>query len=170
MPMTSLLIGNFFSLLSATSLAVSVAKKSKKDLIWWQIWDAVFGMMASFFLNAYAAAVICIVYVIRNVLAYQDRLTKNKTIFLMIAGGCVGWYANNLGVIGWLPIIAAVGYTACIYLSKNEQQLRWALIASISLWIIHNVYVRAYPYVILDSCVTVWTFIQIYKNRKSFAV
>ena len=167
MSMTSLLVGNFFSLLSATCLAVSVAKKSKKALIFWQIWDAGFGMIASFFLNAYAAAVICMVYVIRNVLSYQDRLTKNKTFFLMLLGGGIGWYANNLGVIGWLPIIAAVGYTACVYLSKNEQQMRWALIASIILWIIHNVYVKAYPYVILDSCVTVWTFIQIYKNRKS---
>ena len=162
---TYLIIGNIFSLLSAICIAISVIKKSKKDLMYWQIGDTFFGIMANIALSAFAALVISIICFIRNILSYKNRLTKNITCILLVVSVVVGLYANNLAMIGLLPIIASASYTICIYITKNEQQMRWALIANMLLWFIHNFYVQAYPSAVANIVLCVWTAVQIFKNR-----
>ena len=117
----SIIIGNIFSLLSAICIAVSVIKKNKKDFMCWQIGEPLFGMVVNIVLSAYAALVISIVCLVRNVLSYMGRLSKNITLILLIISVVIGLYANNLGVIGLLPIIASSSYTVCVYLTKTEQ-------------------------------------------------
>lgn len=165
---TYLIIGNLFSLLSAICIAVSVIKQSKADFMYWQIGDTFFGIIANIALSAYAALVISVICFIRNILSYKNKLTKNITIFLLAVSVVVGLYANNLALIGLLPIIASASYTICIYITKNEQQMRWALTINMLLWFIHNIYVQAYPSAIANIVLCLWTFVQIYKNRKSF--
>lgn len=163
---TYLILGNIFSLLSAICIAISVIKQSKKDFMCWQIGDTFFGIIANIALCAYAALVISIICFIRNILSYQNRLTKLITIILLIASILIGLYANNLAIIGLLPIIASASYTICIYVTKNEQQMRWALTINMILWFIHNLYVQAYPSAIANIVLCAWTFMQIYKYRK----
>ena len=160
-----LIIGNLFSLFSAICIAVSVIKKSKKDFMYWQIGDTLFGIVANIALSAYAALVISTICFIRNILSYKNQLTKEFTIILLVISIFIGLYANNLAVIGLLPIIASASYTICIYITKNEQQMRWALTINMILWFIHNLYVQAYPSAIANIALCGWTFIQIFKNR-----
>lgn len=163
---TYLIVGNIFSLLSAICIAVSAVKKSKTDFMYWQIGDTLFGIVANIALSAYAALVIAITCLIRNILSYKNKLTKNITIFLVIISIIIGLYANNLGAIGWLPIIASASYTICIYITKNDQQMRWSLSINMLFWFVHNFYVQAYPSAIANIILFGWTFVQIYKNRK----
>ncbi len=165
--MLALLIGNFFSLLSAIALGISVVKRSKKDLMHWQIGDATFGTFANIALQAYAATAISVMCVVRNVLSYKGILTQKITYLLVIIGTLVGWYTNNLGFIGWLPIIAAGSYTFCIYFTKNEQQMRWALIINLVMWFVHNVYVQSYPSAIGNVLLMIWTTVQALRYRPS---
>ena len=162
---TYLIVGNIFSLLSAICIAISAIKKSKTDFMYWQIGDTLFGMIANIALYAYAALVISIVCFIRNILSYKNKLTKNITVILLIISIIIGLYANNLSYIGLLPIIASASYTICIYATKNEQQMRWALTINMILWFVHNLYVQAYPSAIANIVLCAWTFVQIYKNR-----
>ena len=160
---TSLFIGNIFSFLSALCIAVSAAGKSKKTFMFWQIGDTLFGIVANIALYAYAALVISIICFIRNILSYKDRLTKNRTIILLILSIVIGLYTNNRGVIGWLPIIASASYTICIYITKTEQQMRYVLIFNMLLWFIHSVYVQAYPSAVANVALSFWTSFQIIK-------
>lgn len=162
----ALIIGNIFSLLSAICIAMSAVKKSKNDFMYWQIGDTFFGIIANIALSAYAALVISVICLIRNVLSYKNKLTKNITIFLLICSIIIGLYANNLAIIGLLPIIASASYTICIYITKNEQQMRYALAINMLLWFIHNLYVQAYPSAVANILLCLWTAVQIVKNRK----
>lgn len=159
--LSALIIGNIFSFFSALCIAVSAVKKSKKNFMYWQIGDTLFGIVANIALYAYAALVISIMCLIRNILSYKDKLTKNITIILIILGIIIGLYANNRGIIGWLPIIASATYTICIYITTNEQQMRWALIFNMLLWFVHNAYVQAYPSAIANIVLCLWTGVQI---------
>lgn len=161
----NIIIGNIFSLLSAICIAVSAVMKSKKDFMYWQIGDTFFGIVANVALYAYAALVISVICLVRNILSFADKLTQKITIILLVISVVFGLYANNLSVIGLLPIIASSIYTICIFATKNEQQMRYALIFNMALWFIHNAYVQAYPSAIANIVLCVWTFIQIYKNR-----
>lgn len=112
--------------------------------------------------------VISVVCLIRNILSYKNKLTKNLTYLLLIISVAIGLYANNLGGIGLMVILASAGYTVCIYLTKNEQQMRWAMVVNQLLWFIHNFYVQAYPSAVACIVLCIWTFIQIYKNHRQF--
>lgn len=162
----ALVIGNIFSLLSAICIAVSALKKSKKDFMYWQIGDTFFGMFANIALSAYAALIISMACFIRNILSYKERLTMKITLFLVLLSITIGVYVNNLGIIGWLPIIASASYTICVFVTKNEQQMRYALAINQLLWFIHNLYVRAYPSSVACIVLSLWTGIQIIKNRE----
>lgn len=165
--MSFLILGNIFSLLSALCIAVSVIKQSKKDFMYWQIGDTFFGILTNIALNARAALVISIVCLIRNILSYKNVLSKKTTYILVILSIIIGLYANNWGIIGYLPIIASASYTICIYLTKNEQQMRYALLINMLLWFAHNLCVQAYPSAVANITLCFWTGIQIIKYRKS---
>jgi len=162
----NLIIGNIFSLLSSLCIAISAAQKSKKDLIKWQTFNIVFYMIACVVLEAYAALVSIFIALVRNVLSYKDRLTKKITAFLCLLIVIAGMWANNRGAVGILPIIAILSYTIFIYTTKNEQQMRYALILNMVLWLIHNVYIMAYPSALTNVLICLWTLIQIFKHKK----
>ena len=163
---TGLIIGNLFSLLSAICLAVSAMKKSKKKMMLWQSCDAAFGILANAFLCAYAAMVISLICFIRNVLSYRDKMNKTATCVFLLLGVVAGACANNLGAVGWLPITAAAVYTVCIWLTVNEQQMRYALIVNLLLWFAHCVFVKAVPSAVVTLTLCLWTAIQAVKKRK----
>ena len=96
----------------------------------------------------------------------MNKLTKNITLVLLILSIIIGLYANNRGAIGWLPIIASASYTICIYATKNEQQMRYALIINMGLWFVHNFYVQAYPSAFANIILCLWTMRQIFKEKQ----
>ena len=51
-------------------------------------------------------------------------------------------------------------------LAKNAQQMRYALIFSSILWVIHDFYVQSYPTVISGCFLIAWTIVQILKQRE----
>lgn len=163
---TYLIIGNIFSLLSAICLAVSVIKKSKRDLIWWQIIDVIFCILSNIALYTYSALTTNSISLIRNILAYKNKLNKNITWILLILCVIAGLCANNRGIIGLFPIIASASYTIFMFITKNEQQMRWALVSNLILWFVHDAYVQAYPSALTDLILSIWTAIQIFKYRK----
>lgn len=161
-----LIVGNIFSLLSAICIAVSVIKKNKTDLIRWQILDVIFCILSNIALYTYAALMTNSIALIRNILAYKHRLSKNIAFLLMFLCIIFGLLANNRGIIGLFPICATASYTIFMYTTKNEQQMRWALVSNLVLWLVHDIYVQAYPSAIMDVLLSLWTLKQIYNNRK----
>ena len=163
---THLIIGNILSFLCACCLAVSVVKKNKANLIWWQIWDSIFGLLACLVLRSYSSFTTSILCVTRNTLAYNKGLTKNITIILILLCLVIGLYANNRGFFGLFPMAAFTGYTISMYWSKNDQQMRYALIINLSLWLVHDFYIQAYPSAFMDVALCVWTFYQAMQRIK----
>lgn len=157
---TYLIVGNFLSLCCAICLGISVIKKDKKNLILWQVWDSIFGLLASVVLFSYASFTTQILCSTRNVLAYRKGLTIGTTILLIILCTAIGLWANNRGVIGLLPIIAFAGYTMAMYWSKNDQQMRYAVTLNLLPWFIHDWYIQAYPSAVMDIILSAWSFYQ----------
>lgn len=159
------LLGNFFSLVAVICLAVSVVKKNKNALIGWQVVDVVFCILSNVFLTSFSAMTTNSVALVRNILAYKNQLNKTITYVLFICCIVVGVFANNRGIIGWFPIIASSSYTIFMHTSKNDQQMRYALISNLLLWLVHDVYICAYPSAFADVVLCCWTVGQAFKNR-----
>jgi len=161
-----LIIGNILSFCCAFCLGVSVMKKDKKNLILWQIWDSMFGLLASLVLFSYSSFTTGILCFTRNMVAYRKGLTRNITILFIAACTLVGLYANNRGVWGLFPIAAFATYTVAMYLTKNDQQMRYAVILNLSLWFCHDFYIQAYPSAFMDITLAWWSFYQAMRRIK----
>ena len=148
----SLVLGNIFALISVIFVFISVIKKKKTDLIGWQVMNVAFCIFSSIALFAYAALVTNCISLIRNMLAYKKKLTLTATFILSVLCVVVGLYVNNLGFVGSLAIWASVGYTILMYMAKNAQQMRYAVVLSSSLWVVHDFYVQSYPTVVSGCC------------------
>ncbi len=163
---TYLILGNVFSLLSAICIAISVLKKNKNDLILWQVIDVIFCILSNIALYTYSAMTTNSIALIRNILAYKNKLTKKITWILFILCIVVGLYANNRGLIGLFPIVASASYTIFMFTTKDEQQMRWALVSNLILWFVHDIYIQAYPSALTDVVLSIWTSVQIFKKSK----
>ena len=161
-----LIVGNIFSFLASICTAVSVVKKSKTDFMHWQVGNTVFAILTNVALFSYSGVTTNAVSLVRNVLAYKNKLSFMRTLVICVISVSLGFVFNNRGLIGILPVLSSAGYTLCIYLTKNEQQLRYALIADLSLWATYYLYIRGYPSVITYMVLNIWTAVQIVKNRK----
>ena len=156
----SLIIGNILALLAVICMGVSVVKRSKKDLIYWQSLDTIFFIASTVVLSSYSAVVTNTVSLIRNILAYKGCLTKRLTWVFCFLSVVIGLFLNNRGVIGWLPVIATLQYTVCLYITKNEQQMRYALIFNLVFWLVHDSYIQSYPSAINALVLIIWTAYQ----------
>ena len=105
--------------------------------------------------------------IIRNILAYKNKLTEKLTFVLMILCIVAGLWANNRGIIGLFPIVASASYTVLMYTTRNDQQMRYALISNLLLWFVHDFYVQAYPSALTDAALSVWTAVQIIRHRQA---
>lgn len=159
-----LIIGNIFALIASVCVVISVVKKNKKDLIRWQTIQVVFCILSNIALFAYAALTTNCIALIRNVLACKNKLTSRMTVLLSVLCVIIGWYINNLGLIGWLAIIASTSYTIFMYTTKNDQQMRYAMLTNIALWLFHDLYIQSYPSVITGLGLFGWTIAQIHRN------
>ena len=99
----------------------------------------------------------------------KNKMTKTILTILIIIQIIVGSYLNQLGVIGYLPIISSVSYSLAIAITRNLQWLRWVIIENMLLWLIYDLTIKAYPAAITDITITLTTLIAIIRNRKTFS-
>ena len=163
---TYFILGNIFSLLAAICLGVSVFKKTTSGLLLWQILEVILCILSNIALVTYSALTTNSIALVRDIFAYKNKLSTKITIVLIILCVIFGLVANNRGIIGLFPMAASAIYTIFLYLTRNEQQIRFALIINLMLWFVHDFYVGAYPSAIMDVMLSAWTLLNIYKNIK----
>jgi len=161
-----LILGNVFSFLASLCTAISVVKKNKTDFMHWQVGNTIFAILTNLTLLSYSGVTTNSVSFIRNMLAYKNKLSFIRTLIILIVSLSLGFIFNNRGLIGILPVLSSATYTLSIFLTKNEQPLRYVLIVDLSVWATYYLYIQAYPSVITYMILNVWTLIQIFKNRR----
>lgn len=159
-------LGNLFSLAAVICIGISVVKKDKTSLIKWQIVDVIFCILSNIALFSYSALTTNSVALIRNVLAYKNKLSVQVTYVLFFLCIVVGIYANNLGIIGWFPIAASSSYTIFMKICRTDQQMRYAVISNLALWFVHDIYIQAYPSAAADVILCLWSAVQVVRNMK----
>ena len=96
-------------------------------------------------------------------------MTKTILTILIVIQIIVGTYLNQLGLIGYLPIISSVSYSLAIAITRNLQWLRWVIIENMLLWLIYDLTIQAYPATVTDITITLTTLIAIIKIEKPLA-
>ena len=118
--MIGVVLGNVFSLLAMGADTLSASRKTAKGVLWVQILGQLCYGASALALKGYSAVVQNVVSVFRNLCALYPRCPQWIYGALVAAGVVFGIVFNNLGIIGWLPIIANLFYSAAVFVARGD--------------------------------------------------
>ena len=135
-----IVIGNICSLLAMITDSISSSQKTAKGVLVVQsISQFIYGI-GTLVLKGYSGAVQNAVSILRNFVAIKQIESKVLEWLLVLMGVVLGIYFNNLGLIGYLPVLANLQYTLAIFKFKdNERAIKISFAICIGLFALFNV-------------------------------
>lgn len=135
----NILIGNVCSLLAMGTDAISSAQKTAKRVLWVQSLSQLIYGIGAVVLKGYSGAVQNAVSIVRNLVAIRKIDSKILEWALVFLGVLLGIVFNNLGWIGFLPVVANVQYTVAIFrFQDNERALKISFFISLVMFALFN--------------------------------
>ena len=148
--MNILISANFIALI-ASSLAILVGPiKNRNKIIIIQIIQSFLFSISNFLLGGFSGFFSNLIDIIRNILCYKNKLTKDIIILIIFLLFICTLKFNNLGLIGFLPFLATLVYTIFIN-QKNPIKFKLLVASTVLLWVIHDLFIRSYTSAIFNS-------------------
>ena len=163
----SVLVGNVLSLGATVSDSVSGTRKKRSEILAVQIVSQFFYGASAIVLKGYSSAAQNVVAVFRNLAAIKNVKNRFLEWGLILAGVVLGIVFNNRGLLGWLPIIANLEYSVCVFkLKDNEKALKLAFIINMVMYAVFSLVIRNYVGVVSCSVIAVTTAVSLIRAKK----
>ncbi len=163
--MANIIIGNVVMFVGAVLMSIIGLFKSKKTIIAAQTGQIALMTTGSLLLGSIPGAVVNALSIVRNLLCYNGKLTKVVKSILIFLTITISVAFNNLGIVGFLPIIATVAFIVFMD-TENVVELKWLIIVSAAMWMIHDVYIQAYSVVPFDILTIITNFVSLKSIQK----
>ena len=167
--MRNILIGNAVMLIGAILMSVIGLFKNKKTIIAAQTGQIALMTTGSLLLGSIPGAVVNALSIVRNLLCYNGKLTKVMKGILIFLTIVISVAFNNLGIVGFLPIIATVAFIIFMD-TENVVELKWLIIVTAAMWMIHDIYIQAYSVVPFDILTIITNFVSLRAIQKKTTV
>ena len=165
---TAIIVGNILSLCAMISDSISGTRKKHSQIMAVQIVSQFFYGASSIVLKGYSSTVQNVVAVFRNLAAMKNIKSKVLEWILILAGVVLGIVFNNRGLLGWLPIIANLEYSICVFKFKeNEKALKLAFIINMVMYAVFSLVIMNYVGTISCSVIAITTAISLIKSSKT---
>ena len=162
----SIIIGNVCSLLAMVTDSISSTRKTAKGVLWVQNLSQLIYCTGSFILGGYSACAQNLVSILRNLVAIRGINSKAIEWFMVVLGVALGIGFNNLGLVGYLPVIANLQYTLIVFKFKdNERALKMSFVVCCVLFAIFNLFILNFVGVVTNLFVIVTTIIVLAKGK-----
>lgn len=139
--------GNIIMLLGSVVMVLSGFCRSRKSTIILQTTQMGIMAFGTLCLGGFTGAIMNCFSAIRNILSYNNKLNTVAKVLLIAVSTSVALMVNNIGIIGFIPIIVFVMYA----LFMNAEDVLWHKVLAIigcSLFFVHDLYIHSYT-----SCV-----------------
>ena len=167
MGIEALLGGNFCSLCAMITDSVSSTRKTAKGVLMVQNLSQIFYFIGSVVLKGYSGAVQNAVSFFRNILAIAGVKSKWVQWLMVVLGVGLGVYFNNLGLAGWLPIVANFIYTVAVFrFADNELALKITFMICVLMFGIFNGFILNFVGVVTNLMVFVTGTISLCRKLK----
>ena len=163
----TLVVGNLCSLLAMITDSISSTRKTAKGVLMVQNLSQTFYGIGAVVLRGYSGAVQNAVSILRNFLAIGNVTGKAVQWIMVALGVGFGIFFNNLGLVGWLPIVANLEYTLSVFrFQNNEQALKIAFLVSMALFVVFNIFILNFVGVITNTIVLVAGIMSLCSRKK----
>ncbi len=165
--MNDIILGNLISLLAMGSDSFSATRKTAKGVLLVQCISQFLYGLSSLVLKGYSAVVQSAVSIVRNLVAVKGEPSKATQWLLILLGVALGLFFNNLGVVGWLPVISNLEYSVAVFRFKdNERALKFAFLVNIALFAIFNAAIYNFVGLIANAVIFTTTVIALIKTSE----
>lgn len=125
-------------------------------------------MTSYIILKGYSSAVQCAVGILRNFVAMWKINSRIVEWILIAMGVGLGLWFNNMGILGWLPVVANLEYSIAVFRFKeNPRALKFAFLINMLMYAVFNVIIM--NFVGAASCLVVATTTVVFliKDKKN---
>lgn len=164
--MNAILVGNLCSLAAMGSDGLSATRKTAKGVLFVQQFSQIFYGASAIVLKGYSSAVQNGISLCRNFLAMRRCEQKWIEWCLILLGVVLGLCFNNLGWLGWLPVVANLEYSLAVFRFKNDEySLKIAFAINVFMFGIFNFAIKNYVAVVANIVVFVMTVVFLLRGR-----
>lgn len=147
--MRIILIGNIVSFIGAMIMIAIGLIKEKKNILLAQCFQFAIMGIGNLILGGVTGFISNVISIFRNMICFKREFTwPFKVLFCILQVG-ISAFVNELGLIGWLPIIAAIIFTWSLD-TRNEIVLKSVIIITEILWIIFDLTIHNYVTAVFD--------------------
>lgn len=145
--------------------ALSASRKTAKGVLWVQNISQAIYFTGTVVLKGYSGAVQNVMSILRNLLAISGKSSKVLEWGLTVLGVVLGIVFNNIGVMGYLPIIANLQYTLVVFrFKKNERAIKVSFMIAALMFSLFSLAIQNYVGVVTNLTVMVTTGIFLLKS------
>lgn len=155
-----IIIGNIVALLASFIMVYSGYVKQKKKIIFIQTIQLIMFVLSNIILGGFTGAIINTISCIRNIICYKDKLNKKVKIILILLSTLMSFTFNNLGFIGFFPLISTISFTLFMN-TKNVIKLKYLIIFTAFLWLVYDLCINSYTSAFFDFLSIIVNFISI---------
>ena len=141
--MNVILIANIFGFVGASLMAGIGLLKKKQQLLLVQCVQFLIMGIANLLLGGITGFISNIASIARNLFCLKWEYTTLWKIVFIVVHILLSAGANNLGLLGWFPVVSAVLFTWFLDL-KNEVHLKIVIIIAQMLWIFYDFNLKNY--------------------------
>ena len=163
--MTFIIVGNVIALAASLLMVYSGLLKKAKEVVYVQSMQIALLIASNLVLGGIPGAIVNTINLIRNIIFYNDKLNNLIKIILTALTLFLGIHFNNLGIIGYLPIIAGISYLWFMDI-RDPKKFKYLNIISLILWFIYDFCIYSFSSALFDMATVVTNIIAISKLNK----
>lgn len=144
-----LILGNAIALVSSILMVIAGLVKNKKKIIFIETIQIAIAIVSDFILGGITGAIINFVSIFRNILCYKEKLNKVFKIIIIAVSSTLTIVFNNLGIIGYLPLLSIITYTWWLDI-KDVVKFKYLVLFSLVMWTIYDFTIKSYIFMTFD--------------------
>lgn len=145
----TLIIGNAIALIASILMVYVGIIKSRRKILYVQSIQIGLFVLSNLVLGGISGAIINAISFIRNTLCYHNKLGLKEKIIITIVSIVLTIYFNNLGFIGYLPLISMIVYLWLMTI-KDVKKFKLLIIFTMILWSIYDLTIKSYTAATFD--------------------
>lgn len=164
----NVIIGNVIATIAAMFMIYAGVLKEKKKILYVQTIQIILLVMSNFVLGGIVGGIVNILCVVRNILAYNEKLGLKEKVILSVLSVGISLYFNDRGFLGLLPMFSTTLYIWLMNV-KDVVKFKWLIVFTNFTWFIYDVLILSIVTVFFDAiCIStnIGSIIDIVRKRK----
>lgn len=159
-----LIIGNIIALIASLLMVYSGILKEKKKILYIQTVQIGLSVISNIVLGGITGAIINAISMIRNIICYKEKLGFKERILITILSITLSLKFNNLGIIGFLPVVSTITYVWLMNI-KDVKKFKLLITFTMLLWLIYDIFIKSYTSAIFDFVTLIANVITIFQIK-----